>query len=86
MTEYNYKDFKISFNVELDKRKNNLYIADGYICPLNDTNPSLHRKFHTEHSNKAAAKTEIKKLIENYIDFEWQEFYEIHGGAAREAR
>ncbi len=37
------------------------------------------RKFHTEFTTKSGVRDSIKKLMENYIDFEWQEYYEIHG-------
>lgn len=80
MTEYDYKNFKIHYNIQEDKTKNNLYVAEGYISnPQDNNNSCISRKFHTEYTTKAGVKNEIKKLIENYIDFEWQEFYEIHG-------
>lgn len=80
MTEYEYRKFKIHYNIKTDKTKRNLYAADGYISnPANANSSISERKFHTEYTTKAGVKNEIKKLIENYIDFEWQEFYEIHG-------
>lgn len=80
MIGYNYKNFQIYYHIELDKRSTRLYTADGYIVnSLDKKNPMLARRFHTEHSSKRGAVTEIKRLIENYIDFEWEEFYEVHG-------
>lgn len=80
MIEYNYKNFKIFYNIELDKTQNNLYIADGYVtCSIDKKKSILPRKFHTEYTTKTGVQNEIKKLIEHYIDFEWQEFYEMHG-------
>lgn len=83
MVEYNYKNFKIFYNVELDKRNKN-YTADGYVtCSLkrakNRAKAILSRKFHTEDTTKTGVQHQIKRLIEGYIDFEWQEFYEMHG-------
>lgn len=83
MTEYDYKKFKIHYNIQSDKTKKNLYTADGYISNPQDSNCSCaSRKFHTEFFTKAGVQNEIKKLMENYIDFEWQEYYEIHGNDA----
>jgi hypothetical protein len=84
MTEYDYKKFKIHYNIQSDKTKKNLYAADGYISnPLDSNCSCTARKFHTEYGTKSGVKNEIKKLIENYIDFEWQEYFEIHGKNAQ---
>ncbi|MDI9819031.1 MULTISPECIES: hypothetical protein [unclassified Legionella] len=53
-----------------------LYKADGSVVARESKHSSL-QKFHTEHPTKEGAKNEIKKLLEDYIDFEWQEFYEM---------
>ncbi|WED43083.1 hypothetical protein [Legionella cardiaca] len=78
MTEYIYKGFKVTYQVELSGAVPNLYKADGYVTRTpskkNNTPP---QKFHTEHPTKKGAQIEIKKLLEDYIDFEWQEFYEM---------
>lgn len=80
MAEYSYKNFKIHYDIQLDKTKKNLYAADGYISNLRDKKCSCTaRKFHTEFTTKSGVRDSIKKLMENYIDFEWQEYYEIHG-------
>ncbi|KTD36563.1 hypothetical protein Lnau_1547 [Legionella nautarum] len=80
MIEYNYKNFQVHYDIELDKKSTKLYRADGYIVnSLDKKNPVLARKFHTEHRTKKGVVAEIKRLIENYIDFEWKEFYEVHG-------
>lgn len=85
MTEYDYKNFKIHYNICSDKSKKNLYIADGYISnPSEHTDSASAKRFHTEYTTKTGVQSEIKKLIENYIDFEWKEFYEMHGKVARE--
>ncbi|MBA2655395.1 MAG: hypothetical protein H0U70_00215 [Tatlockia sp.] len=83
MPEYSYKNFKIHYKIHQDKTKKNLYAADGYISSLTDNkNSCAPRKFHTEYTTRAGVQNEIKRLMENYIDFEWQEYYEIHGGNA----
>jgi len=80
MIEYNYKNFKIRYCIELDDKLTNLYTADAYIINyLDKANPTLSRRFHTEHTSESGVTAEIRKLIKNYIDFEWQEFYQIHG-------
>ncbi len=77
MAEYTYKGFHISYKVNMSKE--NLYKADGQaIKQENKTANSTPQKFHTEHITANGAKKEIRKLIKNYIDFEWKEFYEIH--------
>jgi hypothetical protein len=84
MIEYNYKRFKIHYDITADKTKKDLYAADGYVSDPYGRNKALtEKRFHTEYVTKAGVKDEIKKLIENYIDFEWQEFYEIHGKDTR---
>jgi hypothetical protein len=87
MPEYQYKNFKIFYNVELDKTNKKLYRADGYaVCALDRADPNLSTKFHTEYTTEIGARNEIKKLIENYVDFEWQKFYEVHGNANNSRR
>ncbi|KTD19816.1 hypothetical protein [Legionella londiniensis] len=80
MTEYIYKGFKISYNVESLELAGggNLYKADGSVTYL------LHKpksfapvKFHTEYESYSGAEHEIKKMLENYIDFELQSYYEM---------
>lgn len=80
MTVYNYKKFKIYYNILPDKTKKKLYSADGYIlCSPGQESTDLNQRFHTEYTTRDGVQKEIKRLIENYIDFEWKEFYEIHG-------
>lgn len=72
--EYNYKGFKISYTIQ-EMEKSKCYRAEGEVlCYVNNCEPNLTQKFITEFPTKAGAKKEIKKLIENYIDFEWQKF------------
>ncbi len=74
--EYLYKGFRLVYTIQKTKSSTNLYKANGHaICSLTQEERVLLNKFHTEHPTKSGAENEIKKLLENYIDFEWQEFY-----------
>lgn len=78
MAEYLYKGFNIHFAVK--KIENGLYQANGYVaCYMNGDTPSLSKKFCTEDASKLAAETDIKTLIEKYIDFEWDAYLESDG-------
>ncbi|KTC85988.1 MULTISPECIES: hypothetical protein [Legionella] len=76
MPEYSYRGFQISY--EINSSKNRLYKADGKVIKQGKEQSSAPQKFHTEHFSEKGAKIEIKKLIENYVDFEWEEFHEMH--------
>ena len=81
MNEYVYRGFKIFYKIELDKTNNSLYQADdGYAeCLLdNKKSTAAPRKFHTEYSTLAGVQDQITKLVEDYIDFEWEEFNKMH--------
>ncbi|CEK12053.1 hypothetical protein [Legionella hackeliae] len=78
MNQYTYKGFKVIYQVDSSDAAPNLYKADGYVVRATDNrNSTSPQKFHTEYPTKKGAETEIKKLLEDYIDFEWQEFYEM---------
>lgn len=78
MIEYIYKGFKISYKVVSGSIEKQLFKADGSLTYLLDTPKSFKpQKFHTEYSSHAGAEHEIKKLLENYIDFELKNFYEM---------
>lgn len=78
--EYVYKGFKVSYNIELDKTSGHLFKANGYAECLVGKEQSTQppRKFHTEYSTLVGVQTQIKKLVEDYIDFEWEEFKKMH--------
>lgn len=77
MTEYTSKGFKVCYDIK--PAESNLYRADGKVFFYNkdSRDPSLLQKFHTEHPTKIGAKTEIKRLIDDYIDFEWKKYLEM---------
>lgn len=78
MNEYIYKGFKISYRIVETVAQENLYKADGSVIYLLDPEKSLAPvKFHTEYDSYSGAEYEIKKLLENYIDFELKNFNEM---------
>ncbi|WP_133127633.1 hypothetical protein [Legionella nagasakiensis] len=86
MTEYIYRGFKISYKIittEIEQNLN-LYKADGTVTYLLSRPKSfLPVKFHTEYDTYAGAEHEIKKLLENYVDFELKNFYDMEKEKAR---
>ncbi|HAF88144.1 MAG: hypothetical protein CMF38_01295 [Legionellaceae bacterium] len=76
MNDYIYRGFKVQYNIHTLKKDLGLYKADGVIAGLaNHANASSAiKKFHTESSTIQEAEVQIKKLVEDYIDFEWTEF------------
>lgn len=78
MAEYLYKGFKVSYNIKPIKNQTKLYEAEGYVACCTQTDISCKKRFHTESTSMQSVASEIKKLLENYIDFEWQKFHEIH--------
>jgi len=79
MTEYVYRGFKVSYNVEAIKNSGQLYRADAYaLCIMDNKKTVLPKKFHTEYSSLTGVQAEIKKMVEDYIDFEWKEYEKMH--------
>lgn len=80
MAEYIYKGFKVHYEIEKIKVAGGLFQAQGYvICDSDTDGPTLTQKFQTESSLKADAESEIKKIINRYIDFEWEQYLKMHG-------
>lgn len=78
MKEYTYRGFKINYDIKPEKNYINLYKAYGYVeCLRNKkaNNPKIN--FTTEFPTLDGAQEEIKKIIKDYIDFEWDQFYKI---------
>lgn len=75
MPRYTYKGFTIYYDIM--PTDNNLYQAEGYVCFSKENNQETSKKFHTEHSDEQEIESEIKRLLENYIDFEWNEFLKM---------
>lgn len=73
--EYTYKDFKINVSISPDPQDKSFYQANGKalcLLPSNETNEP--KVFKTEALTEKGAEQQIKKMIEEYIDFEWLEF------------
>ena len=76
--EYIYKGFKISYQILTSELEKNTYRADGSLNYLLTVPKSFTpKKFHTEYNTHAGAEHEIKKLLENYVDFELKSFYDM---------
>ena len=74
MAEYIYKGLTVHYNIR--KMNINLYQATGaVIYPENDKKNA--QKFQTEAPTKSGVQHEIKKIINDYIDFEWKGFIEM---------
>ena len=78
MIEYIYKGFKISYKIIPANFENSSYKADGSVTYLLSV-PKFFtsKKFHTEYVTHEGAEHEIKQLIENHVDFELKNFYEM---------
>ena len=76
MIEYIYKGFKLSYKITATEPEKNNFKADGaLIYLLNTPKTFLPKKFHTEYETHIGAEHEIKKLLENYVNFELKNFY-----------
>jgi len=75
MPDYTYKRFKIHYDIETSEVGKNLFEAGGCIVEdLNGIAPSPPINFHTSYPSRDGAEEQIKKIIEDYIDFEWGAF------------
>ncbi len=78
MIEYIYKGFKISYKIVATGVEKTTFNADGSLTYLLNIPKSFTpKKFHTEYKTYAGAEHEIKKLLENYVDFELKSFYDM---------
>lgn len=77
MNQYTYKGFKVVYEIKKIPMEDTLYRADGYVVPTPNKNTHNSIKFHTEYPTKLGVRRELKKIIKNYIDFEWKEFKEM---------
>ena len=72
MNNYYYRQFDVLYETKLNDNK--LYTAHGYaVCLINERKPSLAHEFSTDAPTQEDAENQIKKLINDYIDFEWQQ-------------
>lgn len=80
--EYIYKGFKLSYQVSqlnssASPDESILYEAHGNAVYLLSTPKKWFSQthFHTDKESHHAAEHEIKRLLENYVDFELKNFY-----------
>ncbi len=85
MIEYLYKGFKISYNIIFTPSDHPSYKAMGSLTYLlNYPKYFTSQAFNTEHLSYIGAEVEIKKLIENHIDYELKNFYDSQGSKIEE--
>ncbi|KTC65831.1 Uncharacterised protein (plasmid) [Legionella adelaidensis] len=78
MTTYTYKGFEVVYEIEQVNHEGTLFKADAHVIPKDDCNNlEVSTRFHTEYPTKNGVQKEIKKLVENYIDFEWKKLNEM---------
>ena len=78
MKEYIYRGFKINYDIKPENTYLNLYKAYGYAECLKNKEPKNRKiNFATEFPTFNGAQEEIKKIIKEYIDFKWDQFYKI---------
>lgn len=81
MIEYIYKGFKLSYNVSeiscgLSPNEPRAFEAHGNAIYLLDTPKWFTQThLHAEGETHACAEHEIKRLLENYVDFELKNYY-----------
>jgi len=84
VTDYIYRGFKISYIIATTDVEKNIFKADGSVTYLlAHPNSFIPVKFHTEHDSYSGAEHEIKKLLENYVNFELKSFYDMKLEKAR---
>ena len=78
MIEYLYKGFKLSYKITATDLEKNTFKADGSLTYLLNVPPTfMPKQFHTEYETRMGAEHEIKKLLENYVNFELKNFYDM---------
>lgn len=82
MIEYIYKGFKLSYQVSVlsssaSPSEPPLHEAHGNAVYLLSTPKKWFSQthFHTDNDTHQGAEHEIKRLLENYVDFELKNFY-----------
>ena len=78
MIEYIYRGFKISYKIDPVTQEEHLYKAAGHATYLLNIPKFVSpARFHTEYDTHAGTEHEIRKLLENYVDFELKSFYDM---------
>jgi hypothetical protein len=75
MIEYIYKGFKISYKIILTS-VDNIYKAEGSLLYLLSTPKCFAaKKFHAQSDTHRSVEYEIKKKLEDHVNFELKSFY-----------
>ncbi|MCL9683631.1 hypothetical protein [Legionella maioricensis] len=75
MPQYIYREFTVFYEITDQKNAHGLYNASGSVmCLINMNKKNQIVDFSTEFSTISGVKKGIKKIIEEYIDFEWEQF------------
>lgn len=87
MIEYIFKGFKMSYKIVAAEFEKNTYKAEGSVSYLlNMPKSFMPKKFHTEYITQAGAEYEIKKLLEDYVNFELKNFYDMQKESGERVR
>ncbi len=71
MIVYLYKKFEISYNIS--KKSTGNFVARGFAKCLDSPTNEPATPFNTEFPTKEGAELEIKKMIEEYVEFEYSQ-------------
>ena len=87
MIEYIYKGFKLSYTVSevrcaLSPDEPSVYEAHGNAIYLLNSPRFTQMHLHAEDESYMGAEHEIKRLLENYVDFELKSFYAMQAKEA----
>lgn len=75
MIEYIYKGFKLSYTVnETNYTSPKLYEAHGNAIYLLNNPGFAQTHFHAEHETQVGVEHKVKRILENYVDFELKNF------------
>jgi len=75
MPTYFYKQFEVNYTINKCENPMNGYSSEANIkCNLDWSHSLQIPKFQTTDYTKKGVEQEIKRLVNRYIDFEWQEF------------
>jgi len=75
--KYEYRGFEIEYTVEEDPQDKKSFLAKA-IARCNKDNQEFSEAFQTTYSSKKGAESEIKTMVQGYIDDEWNTFNQTH--------
>lgn len=84
MQEYSYKGFKIEYEIK-ENDPDSFQASARVVCYADNQNQIISQQFQTSSDSEVRAQKEIKRLVKNYIDFEWKEFLKMQGEHHKDA-